>query len=138
MRLFKKLLIGAAAAISFVAVSAPLAHADDSTAVTVEGSTITFSETGWTLLTQAVLPVVIGLLLKSSASARVKAVVVAVSSLIAAIVAQRVLLPDGTAFLTVDLAFDAFVVWLGSQVWYNRLYSQFDLNDKLLPSKGIG
>ena len=84
-----------------------------------------------------VLPFVVGLMTKLGASKAVKATVGIVVAGIAATI-QNALKDDGTAFISSEM-FLNFVLVYGTQLLsYHGLWSNFSVNEKTAPDKGIG
>jgi len=135
MRFFKRLLAGVAVAVSVLALPG-VVHAQE-VAPAAESHSVTFSQPVWTVLTAVALPVAIGLLLKVSASPRVKVIVAIVVTVATALVERAVLLPDGSAVLTRTAFIDVMVLVVSSQTAY-KLWDKSSDAAELAPKLGLG
>lgn len=142
MKLFKRFLIGAAAAISFTVVTAPIVHADsaaDATVTAADGASLVVTAPVLSIVTGLLLPFVIAVITKAATSSTVKAIVGIVVAAIAATVA-RATQADGHAVFTAALLLDIGLVYGPQLLTYLGLWSKVGsggINAKLLPNTGI-
>lgn len=99
--------------------------------------TITLSAVFVTLLVSFLLPAVVGLITKSSASAWVKQFVTAFLAMVTGLITTATTL-DGTAVFSRDMLLLAIGSFILSQANYVTLYKPHAANDKLGPAQGIG
>ena len=84
-----------------------------------------------------VLPFVVSLMTKLNASKAVKATVGILAAGIGATI-QHAVRDDGSAFLSGTMLLNFAIVY-GTQVLsYHGLWSNYDINEKVAPNKGIG
>lgn len=111
----------------------------DADAVVEGTTTFVVTKPVWTIVTGLVLPFLIALISKASASATFKGVLGIVLAAVAAIV-ERATLTDGSALFTSALLFDALMVYAPQLLTYLGVWQHVGLNDSkaMLPSKGLG
>lgn len=107
--------------------------------VAVQGTShaVTLTPMAWTIITGLILPFVIALIMKASASSAFKAVVGIVAAAVAAIV-ERATIADGSAIITTGLLVDVLMVYAPQVLTYVGLWQHVNLNGKIAPTKGLG
>jgi uncharacterized membrane protein len=106
-------------------------------AVVGDPHTVTLTPMAWTIITGLILPFVIALVMKASASSTFKGVMAIVLAAVAAVV-ERATLADGTAVFTTGLLVDVLLVYAPQLLTYVGLWQHVDLNGKIAPTKGLG
>lgn len=91
----------------------------------------------WTIVTGLLMPLVIALVMKASASPLFKGVVGIVAAALAAIV-ERATLADGHHVISAGLALDVLMVYGPQLLSYLGLWSHANINAKIAPTKGLG
>lgn len=119
-------------------VPAAVAHADTAEPVATAGAELVITPVTWTIITGLVLPFVLALVLKASASSTFKGVVGIVTAAVAAIVARAATIPDGSAVISTGLLLDVGMVYGPQLLTYLGLWQHIDLNQKVAPRFGIG
>lgn len=107
--------------------------------VAVQGTshTVTLTPMAWTIITGLILPFVIAIIMKASASSTFKAVVSIVAAAVAAIV-ERATLADGSAIISTGLLVDVLMVYAPQVLTYLGLWQHVNINGKIAPNVGIG
>lgn len=107
------------------------------TGLVVEGSSeFIITKPIWTMLTGLVLPFVVALITKASASSTFKGVIGIILAALAALI-ERATLTDGGAVFTSALLFDVLMVYGPQLLTYLGVWKQVDLNSKIAPTKGL-
>lgn len=91
----------------------------------------------WTIVTGLLMPLVIALVMKASASKTFKGVVGIIAAAAAAIV-ERATLADGHHVISAGLALDVLMVYGPQLLSYLGLWQHVDINQKIAPTKGLG
>lgn len=140
MKLFRFIAALAVALFTLLAIPA-IAFADTGPVapVAVQGTShaVTLTPMAWTIITGLILPFVIALAMKASASSAFKAVVAIVAAAVAAIV-ERATLADGSAIISTGLLVDVLMVYAPQVLTYLGLWQHVNLNAKIAPTKGLG
>lgn len=98
---------------------------------------MTLDATAVALVLGLILPFVVGLVTKVNASKAVKATVGIIVAGIGATI-QHAVKDDGTAFISSQMLLNFAIVY-GTQVLsYHGLWSNYSINEKVAPNKGIG
>ena len=142
MNLFTRARLLVVAAILAFVVGAPtavFAAAEETAAVAAEdvGSKFLIASPVWSIITGVLLPFVVGLITKASASDRFQAIVGIVVAAVGAIVVRATTV-DGAAVLDQALVLDVFLVYAPQLLMYLGVYRKFEINAKLAPTKGLG
>jgi hypothetical protein len=90
-----------------------------------------------TVLSGLVIPVLVGLVTKSTARPQVKQVLTVLLSGVAALVATTTL-DDGSAVFSLETLLLATVSWLVAIASYLGVYKPLNLNDHTAPDRGFG
>ena len=90
-----------------------------------------------TLIVGHVIPIATALVTKSSASSDLKRFVTAAVSAASAYVMQSTL-ADGSAVFTAQTAVMAVAAFISANVAYVSWFAKKNINDRLLPGKGLG
>jgi len=106
-------------------------------AVQGDSSLVTFTPFHWTIITGVIMPFVIGLITKASASPRFQAIVGIVLAAVAAVV-ERATIADGSAIISQGLLVDVLMVYAPQLLTYLGLWRNFALNQRLAPRFGLG
>lgn len=101
------------------------------------GSQFVITSPVWTVLTGLLLPIVVGLITKASASNRFQAIVGIVVAAVGALV-LRATTVDGAGVLDKALVLDIALVYIPQIASYLGIWKQFDLNQKTAPNSGLG
>lgn len=134
-----RLLVAAVLAVLAVGAIPTVAHAGTVNApLTVAGDSITITSPAWKIATGVVLPFLIALVLKASADPRFKAVVGVVVAAVAAIAQRAILLPDGGHLIETGMLLDVALVYAPQLLSYLGVWREFNINDRLLPHRGMG
>lgn len=105
-------------------------------AVTI-ATEITLAPLVVTMLSGLVIPLIVGLVTKSGASAQLKQVVTILLAGIAALITSSTL-ADGSAVFSLETLLLAGMAWLVSITSYLGVYRPLNLNDHTLPDRGLG
>lgn len=90
-----------------------------------------------TIVTGLIMPFVVALVTKLSASPTTKGVIGVVLAFVAAVV-ERATLADGSALVSAGLLLDAGMVYIPQIVTYLGVWQHFNINAKVLPEAGLG
>jgi formate-dependent nitrite reductase membrane component NrfD len=120
-------------------VSPASVYADEAAPVVTEdvGSRFVITSPVWTVLTGILLPIVVGLVTKASASNRFQAIVGIVVAAVGALV-LRATTVDGAGVLDKALVLDIALVYIPQIASYLGVWKQFALNEKTAPNAGLG
>lgn len=138
IRKLRLLFVGAIVALGVTAVPA-VAFADEVAPVVTEdvGSNFVIASPVWSIIVGVLLPFVVGLITKASASDRFQAVVGIVVAAVGAIVVRATTV-DGAGVLDKALFLDVFLVYGPQLLMYLGVYKKFEINSKLAPNSGLG
>lgn len=140
MKAFRRVLAFAATAVTLFMVSPASVYAQDEAAPVVTedvGSKFIITSPVWTILTGLLLPIVVGLITKASASNRFQAVVGIVVAAVGALV-LRATTVDGAGVLDKALVLDVALVYIPQIASYLGIWKNFELNQKTAPKSGLG
>lgn len=100
---------------------------------------VEISPTVVAVITGPLVPFLVGLFVKSGASTKVKRIVNLVASLAVAVVAGAVVPETGAAVISWQSLANIIVTLVVSAQSYEQVWKPlFDVNSKLLPTKGFG
>jgi len=139
MKLSRLIAALVAALFAVLAIPAMAFAADPVAPVGVAGTSHQLSITPpvWTIVTGLLMPLVIALVMKASASPLFKGVVGIVAAALAAIV-ERATLADGHHVISAGLALDVLMVYGPQLLSYLGLWSHANINAKIAPNVGLG
>lgn len=98
---------------------------------------ITLTPVVWTIVTGLIMPFVVALVMKASASAVFKGVMGIVLAALAAII-ERATLANGSAVFTAGLLLDVGLVYIPQLATYLGVWQHVGINQKVAPSVGLG
>lgn len=98
---------------------------------------VTLSAMGVSIIVGTLLPIVVGLVTKSAARTEIKVAVQSFCAMVAGVIVSATM-NDGTAIISWDTLFLAWLGWVNSMTSYLGVFKPFNANDKLAPTVGIG
>lgn len=98
---------------------------------------VTISAVGVSIIVGTLLPIVVGLVTKSTARTEVKVAVQTLAATVAGVIVSATM-ADGTAIVSWETLFLAWLGWVNSMASYLGVYGKIGLNDRLAPTVGIG
>lgn len=104
--------------------------------VSGDSSIVTLTPISWTIVTGLVMPFVVSIVLKASASKWFKGLVAIILAFVAAVV-ERATLADGTAVFTSGLLLDNLLIYAPQLLTYVGFWSHLNLNERLAPNVGL-
>jgi hypothetical protein len=107
--------------------------------VTVVGDhhVVTLTPMAWTIITGLIMPFLIAVIMKASASSTFKGVMALVLAAIAAIV-ERATLSDGSGLIETGMLVDVLMVYAPQVLTYLGLWRHVNINAKIAPRVGLG
>jgi hypothetical protein len=137
--LSRKPLSAALATVGLVLMSGGVAVAYDANApVMTQDQVITIPQGTWLILTGVLVPLVVKLLTKASANAKVKVIANLAISAIAALVATATV-RDGVAVLSQHAVIDIGLTYIAAVASYAGFWKHFEwINKILFPKAGLG